>query len=145
MNGPPLSVGDDSVAFGEGDDGDFAEGAIDYGTGAEDYMRGDADGSGFGSHKRKRGHQQQVLVDFRPRPTDYLQAFSHFSYAYSERKMLVCDLQGVKSQSSPDNPACAGVFELTGESFPVLLCRLFYLFLQGRLQARGLFVFLSLL
>lgn len=28
-------------------------------------------------------------------PSDYLQAFSHFSYLFTDRKLIVCDLQGV--------------------------------------------------
>jgi len=29
------------------------------------------------------------------KPSDYLQAFTHFTYRYTSRKVLVCDLQGV--------------------------------------------------
>lgn len=133
MNGPPLSADDDGVGLGKRDDGEVVGESIDYGTGAEDYMRGHTDGSGYGSRKRRRGHQP-VLLDFCPRPTDYLQAFSHFSYSYSDRKMLVCDLQGVKSDYSRDNPICAGVFELTGE---LSLVRVVFL-LQRRVKDRGL-------
>lgn len=128
-------MGNDGVALGEGNDGDLAGESVDYGAGAADYMRGNADGGYCGSRKRKRGHQE-VLLDFRPSPTDYLQAFSHFSYAYSDRKMLVCDLQGVKSHCSPDNPTCAGVFELTGEIFLPTICisllTVFYYFVLQR-------------
>lgn len=108
------------------------EDAIDYGTGAEEYIRegggggggegGGGSGSGLGlglglgSGARKRSHQQMAL-EFLPKPTDYLQAFSHFSYHHSERTMLVCDLQGVMSNNAPADPSLAGVFELTGESF----------------------------
>jgi Alpha-kinase family len=41
-------------------------------------------------------------------PEEFLQAFSHFSYRFTERKMLVCDLQGVFSTS-----AVPPTFELT--------------------------------
>lgn len=100
--------------------------AIDYGAGAEEYVRGGGGrggggggGGGGGSGvfermSRKRSHDQMLaLAEFLPRPTDYLQAFSHFSYHHSQRKMLVCDLQGVMSHNSPGS-SCAGVFELTG-------------------------------
>lgn len=123
MDEPPRSAGGDGDAVGKGSDGDVAGESIDYGTGAEDYLNGEPVGSGCGSRKRKRG-QQQVLQDFRPRPTDYLQAFSHFSYAHTDRKMLVCDLQGVRSDCSPDNPNLAGRFELTGECFAVFFTHL---------------------
>lgn len=49
---------------------------------------------------------------FDPTPECYVQAFSHFSYRNSSRKMLVCDLQGVQSRSAVDEDR-AGVFELT--------------------------------
>jgi hypothetical protein len=29
------------------------------------------------------------------KPSDYLQAFTHFSYRFTNRKVMVCDLQGV--------------------------------------------------
>ena len=101
--------------------------AIDYGTGAEEYIRGGGGGGGDlssgGSENvdRERSSDQTLtLAEFLPRPADYLQAFSHFSYHHSQRKMLVCDLQGVMSQHSPGS-SCAGVFELTGEcTAPVL-------------------------
>ena len=49
---------------------------------------------------------------FSPKAECYVQAFSHFSYRYSRRKMLVCDLQGVLSNYPNDNDR-AGIFELT--------------------------------
>ncbi len=97
--------------------------AIDYGAGAEEYVRrvggggggGGGGSGGFCNMNRKRSHDQMLApAEFLPRPTDYLQAFSHFSYHYSQRKMLVCDLQGVMSHNSPGS-SCAGVFELTGK------------------------------
>eukprot|EP00752_Nemacystus_decipiens_P008919 g7962.t1 len=98
---------------------DGGDAAIDYGTGAEDYVSGQDGGGGGGGGGggiefglRKRSHAE-MTVDFLPRPTDYLQAFSHFTYHHSERTMLVCDLQGVMSDNSPEDPHVAGVFELT--------------------------------
>ena len=41
------------------------------------------------------------------RPEDIPQAFSHFTYRYTKRKLLVCDLQGVLSDTIPP------IFELT--------------------------------
>ena len=141
--------------------------AIDYGTGADDYISagggGDGGGSGgsggsgggIGFGLGKRSHEQMTL-DFLPRPTDYLQAFSHFSYHHSERKMLVCDLQGVMSHNSLEDPNVAGVFELTGE-FPLLLLLLLLLvllllvlprpccFWGGGLPGRGRSLYVSLL
>ena len=49
---------------------------------------------------------------FNPEPESYVQAFSHFSYRSTRRKMLVCDLQGVQSTSAVFEDR-AGVFELT--------------------------------
>lgn len=51
------------------------------------------------------------ISSFSPKAECYVQAFSHFTYWNSRRKMLVCDLQGVKS-TCPDKDR-AGVFELT--------------------------------
>lgn len=82
--------------------------AVDYGVGAEVYMGGAA--GRIGSRKRGR---EEIPLYFCPRPDDYLQAFSHFSYWNSGRKMLVCDLQGVMCNNKDDDRTCAGVFELT--------------------------------
>ena len=41
-------------------------------------------------------------------PSDYLQAFSHFTYTLTNKKLLVCDLQGVYDASSKPP-----MFELT--------------------------------
>lgn len=72
---------------------------VDYGAGAEAY-------------NRKRNREETPSV-FEPRPADYLQAFSHFSYWNSGRKMLVCDLQGVMTDGPFEDDNRAGVFELT--------------------------------
>jgi hypothetical protein len=42
------------------------------------------------------------------KPADYLQAFAHFSCRLSNRKLLVCDLQGIY-----DDTAVPPLFELT--------------------------------
>ncbi|CAN0552922.1 unnamed protein product, partial [Ectocarpus sp. 12 AP-2014] len=62
-------------------------------------------------------------------PESYVQAFSHFSYRKSRRKMLVCDLQGVQSTSTIHEDR-AGVFELTD---PVI----HYRSTSGRRQVYG--------
>jgi hypothetical protein len=41
--------------------------------------------------------------------TEFMQAFSHWSYRFSNRKFLICDLQGVLNESNPNEL----VFELT--------------------------------
>lgn len=60
----------------------------------------------------KRARDEMPLI-FRPQPDDYLQAFSHFSYWKSGRRMLVCDLQGVMTRNASSDDGPAGVFELT--------------------------------
>lgn len=77
---------------------------VDYGMGAEDYKAGLVESS---------SRRVQSSPCFHPRPEDFLQAFSHFSYWSSERRMLVCDLQGVLSEHASPQGICAGVFELT--------------------------------
>lgn len=77
---------------------------VDYGTGAEDYKAGLVEIS---------SRRVQSSPCFHPRPEDFLQAFSHFSYWSSGCRMLVCDLQGVLSEFAPPQGICAGVFELT--------------------------------
>ena len=72
---------------------------VDYGAGAEVY-------------NLKRSREETPSV-FEPRPADFLQAFSHFSYWNSGRKMLVCDLQGVMLDGPFEDESRAGVFELT--------------------------------
>lgn len=59
---------------------------------------------------RRRG--SRVFFSFDPEPESYVQAFSHFSYRYTQRRMLVCDLQGVQSTSTVGENR-AGVFDLT--------------------------------
>lgn len=49
---------------------------------------------------------------FAPTAQCYVQAFSHFTYRHTRRKMLVCDLQGVLNTAAADEGR-AGVFELT--------------------------------
>lgn len=54
----------------------------------------------------------RAALPFAPRPECYLQAFSHYSYIFSRRRMLVCDLQGVVSYRG-DGGGLRGSFELT--------------------------------
>lgn len=92
--------GSGNCVLGRGDHADL----VDYGTGAEDYKAGLVEMS---------SRRVQSSPCFHPRPEDFLQAFSHFSYWSSGCKMLVCDLQGVLSEHAPPQGICAGVFELT--------------------------------
>lgn len=49
---------------------------------------------------------------FNPTPECYVQAFSHYSYRFSRKKLLVvCDLYGVRT--TPSIEGCQGVVELT--------------------------------
>eukprot|EP00752_Nemacystus_decipiens_P007214 g6457.t1 len=59
-----------------------------------------------------RGARCSPISSFDPEPESYVQAFSHFSYRDTRRKMLVCDLQGVQSTGAVGEDR-AGVFELT--------------------------------
>ncbi|CAM9600243.1 unnamed protein product [Ectocarpus sp. 4 AP-2014] len=59
-----------------------------------------------------RGPRGMPSRSFAPKAECYPQAFSHFSYWQTRRRMLVCDLQGVLSSSAPGEDR-AGVFELT--------------------------------
>lgn len=54
----------------------------------------------------------RATLPFAPRPECYLQALSHYSYIFSRRRMLVCDLQGVLSYRG-DGGGLGGSFELT--------------------------------
>lgn len=62
-----------------------------------------------------RKYPVPVMERFDPTAECYLQAFSHFSYRYSKRSMLICDLQGVLSADveGRKKDECEGVFELT--------------------------------
>lgn len=53
-----------------------------------------------------------IARSFAPEAECYPQAFSHFTYRHTRRKALVCDLQGVLSNSAAGEDR-AGVFELT--------------------------------
>ncbi|CAM9785669.1 unnamed protein product, partial [Hapterophycus canaliculatus] len=55
---------------------------------------------------------EELSRSFAPDAECFPQAFSHFSYFETRRKMLVCDLQGVLSCSAAGEGR-AGVFELT--------------------------------
>lgn len=113
---------------------DWAEG--EYDSDGESSIGGDADGeerrvdstattqkaqAATESRPAKRARPErgaggvgstQSSFFFSPRAECYLQAFSHFSYVYSRRKMLVCDLQGVIA-THQENSFVGGVFELT--------------------------------
>lgn len=88
-----------------------------------------ASGSGDDRGERVAGNGTRVFFSFDPEPESYVQAFSHFSYRYTRRKMLVCDLQGVQSTSVVGEDH-EGVFELTD---PVI----HYRSASGRKQVYG--------
>lgn len=71
-----------------GDLGDIAEGEEDSSDDDESISDVETDG-GHGFDEENAPHLD--VID----PSDYLQAFSHFSYRYTNKKLLVCDLQGI--------------------------------------------------
>ncbi|CAM9472532.1 unnamed protein product [Choristocarpus tenellus] len=73
---------------------------------------------------------QSTGFHFSPQAGDFPQAFSHFSYVHTKRKMLVCDLQGILSKVQPPVDGRSGVFELTD---PVI----HYKSTKGRRQVYG--------
>lgn len=82
---------------------------------------GKATRSASGARGRGRGGRHTRTSDndppcaptpFAPTAQCYVQAFSHFTYRHTRRKMLVCDLQGVRNTTAADEDR-AGVFELT--------------------------------
>lgn len=80
-------------------------------SGEEVKTRSDVHPGGGGA--RGRHHDTlPALRYFAPEAECYPQAFSHFTYHHTRRKLLVCDLQGVLSNSDGGEDR-AGVFELT--------------------------------
>ena len=69
-------------------------------------------GRGGGSARTSGSIPPRAPTPFAPTAQNYVQAFSHFTYRHTRRKMLVCDLQGVLNNTAADE-GCAGVFELT--------------------------------
>jgi hypothetical protein len=43
----------------------------------------------MGVHENEADHADEFV------PSDYLQAFSHFTYLFTNKRLLVCDLQGI--------------------------------------------------
>lgn len=83
--------------------------AIDYGL--QQAVLDSTSVSGSGG-VRKRNANAPLAFD--PKAEDFLQAFSHFSYSTTRRRMLVCDLQGVMSRNTVrDDAILAGQFQLT--------------------------------
>lgn len=101
-----------------------SDGAVPITRGGDD---DDDDGIPVGALAGEKAEGGSTAFD--PEPESYVQAFSHFSYRKSRRKMLVCDLQGVQSTSSVHEDR-AGVFELTD---PVI----HYRSTSGRRQVYG--------
>jgi hypothetical protein len=65
--------------------------------------------------KAIRKKRQQEVLATRFRPSDFPQAFSHFSFVASGHRQLVCDIQGVFTHAKDGQPP---LFELTD---PVIL------------------------
>ncbi|CAN0096797.1 unnamed protein product [Ectocarpus fasciculatus] len=101
-----------------------SDGGVPVGGGGDD---DDDDGTPVDALAGEKSEGGPTTFD--PEPESYVQAFSHFSYRKSRRKMLVCDLQGVQSTSSVQEDR-AGVFELTD---PVI----HYRSTSGRRQVYG--------
>lgn len=146
--GTGIGVGMGPIAEGEEPDGDSDDAvsvdsmgdsddeAIDYGVQQQMVdnsfpVGGDDSGDDVGGDGAGNKHQRASITPFKfdPRAEDFLQAFSHFSYWNSGRRMLVCDLQGVLARTF-DDKARAGVFELTD---PVI----HYRSTSGRKQVYG--------
>ena len=65
--------------------------------------------------KAIKKQRQQAVQATRFRPSDFPQAFSHFSFVASGHRLLVCDIQGVFTHAEDGQPP---LFELTD---PVIL------------------------
>lgn len=78
------------------------------GEGGEHEEHGGHDAGAGGGGGAASGSGVPAIVPIRFTAADVPQAFSHFTYAYTKRRMLVCDLQGVL-----DEVASPPVFELT--------------------------------
>ena len=90
------SDGDGASCLSGGNDcvGETAEAAAAATAAAATALSAPSDESGGG------GASSSPLPSFNPQPESYVQAFSHFSYRNTRRKVLVCDLQGVQSTSA---------------------------------------------
>lgn len=130
---------DDNDSVGTTNDDDNTLSAVAVNPSATD---SDSGGGKYGnSHARGSGHDdwEKKLADddtavtssmsFAPTADCFAHAFSHYSYRYTKRKMLVCDLQGVLS-NDVDNNDRPGLFELTD---PVI----HYRSTRGRKQVYG--------
>ncbi|CAM9961370.1 unnamed protein product [Ectocarpus sp. 6 AP-2014] len=87
------------------------------------------DGDGARAHDHAPLHHGLSSRSFAPKAECYPQAFSHFSFWQTRRRMLVCDLQGVLSSSGAGEDR-AGLFEFTD---PVI----HYRSKSGRTQVYG--------
>ncbi|CAB1117393.1 unnamed protein product [Ectocarpus sp. CCAP 1310/34] len=114
-------------AIDEEEEDSDGDGEVPVIRGGDDDDDEDDDGTSVGALAGEKAEGGPTTFD--PEPESYVQAFSHFSYRKSHRKMLVCDLQGVQSTSSTHEDR-AGVFELTD---PVI----HYRSTSGRRQVYG--------
>lgn len=100
--------------------------AIDYGL-----QQAVLDSTSMFGNGDARKRNANAPPAFDPKAEDFLQAFSHFSYYSSARRMLVCDLQGVMSRNTTrGDVTVAGQFQLTD---PVI----HYRSTSGRKQVYG--------
>ena len=109
---------DGSAQSAKGDaTGNTAGGTDPIGWAGKAGTRGRGHGRGGGRGRtrgggRGGGRSSTSITPFAPTAQCYVQAFSHFTYRHTRRKMLVCDLQGVLNIDAADEGR-AGVFELT--------------------------------
>ncbi|CBN76804.1 conserved unknown protein [Ectocarpus siliculosus] len=114
-------------AIDEEEEDSDSDGEVPIIRGGDEDDDEDDDGTSVGALAGEKAEGGPTSFD--PEPESYVQAFSHFSYRKSRRKMLVCDLQGVQSTSCIHEDR-AGVFELTD---PVI----HYRSASGRRQVYG--------
>jgi hypothetical protein len=77
--------------------------------------------NGFVNREASKDSPTIVLKSGEACLTDFLQAFSHWTYVHSDQKLLLCDLQGVLNQEGR-----SARFELTDHFTYTFACFLTY-------------------